>query len=45
MNDYVALLIVIVLVAVACLLLGHPAWRKCRCGTQYCTGCGSKRQR
>jgi hypothetical protein len=18
-------------------------WRRCRCGTQYCTGCGTKR--
>jgi len=41
MTDYLALLIVAVLVAGVCLLLGRPAWRRCRCGT----GCGSRRQR
>lgn len=43
MNDYLAALIVIAVVAGICWLPRARIWRRCRCGTQYCTGCGSKR--
>jgi len=42
-NPYLALLIVVAVVAAVCLVPRMRVWRRCRCGTQYCTGCGTKR--
>lgn len=40
MHDYMSLLAVIGIIAAVWLLSRLPVWRRCRCGTQYCTGCG-----
>ena len=45
MTDFLALLAVAVVVAGICLLPRLSVWRRCRCGTQYCNGCGTKRTR
>jgi len=42
-NPDLALLIVIIVIAGIWGLSRLPVWRRCRCGTQYCTGCGSRR--
>lgn len=41
MRDYLALAVVLgVVFGVPWLLARLGAWRRCRCGRLYCTGCG-----
>jgi hypothetical protein len=44
-HDYASLLLVIGAFAAVWALSRWPVWRRCRCGTQYCTGCGTKRSK
>lgn len=44
MHDYLSLLIVLgVAFGIPWLLSRLGVWHKCRCGRQYCTGCGKER--
>lgn len=44
MNDYMDLAIAIAAILAFAYLSRRIVYRTCRCGTQYCNGCGSRRQ-